>query len=103
MRYAQGKRAFGYCDRCYFRRDLGELKYQVYDQKALRLRVCSDCLDKDHPQLQLGKVPVNDPQALNDPRPDISPGSGLFGWNPVANPAQYLIGSVGQVQVTTGA
>lgn len=102
MRYAQGKRAFGFCDRCYQRFDLKELKYQPYDQKPLRLRVCVACLDKDHPQLQLGKVPVYDPQALYDPRPDTNPGSGLFGWKPVGNPAQYLTGSVGQVQVTTG-
>jgi hypothetical protein len=34
------------------------------------LLVCSSCLDPDQPQLQVGRVPVNDPQALQYPRPD---------------------------------
>jgi len=33
------------------------------------LLVCPECLDKDQPQLQLGRWPVNDPQALENPRP----------------------------------
>lgn len=102
MRYAQGKRAYGFCDRCYFRADLNDLKYQVVDQKVTGLRVCPDCLDKDHPQLQLGKVPVYDPIALRDPRPDTSPGRGLFGWMPVGNPAQSMTGQVGAVTVVIG-
>lgn len=71
MRYAQGKRAFGFCDRCQFRYDLGELRYQVVAQKVTKLRVCPGCLDVDHPQLMLGRVPINDPIALRDPRPPL--------------------------------
>jgi len=32
--------------------------------------VCPTCWDPDHPQLQLGMYPVEDPQALRNPRPD---------------------------------
>ena len=103
MRYAQGKRAFGFCDRCYQRYDLKELKHQIYDQKPIGLRVCPECLDEDHPQLQLGKVPVYDPIALYDPRPDTNPGSGLYGWNPVGNPAQDITSYVGTVTVRIGS
>ena len=31
-----------------------------------------ECWEPDHPQLQLGLYPVNDPQAVREPRPDVS-------------------------------
>ena len=34
--------------------------------------MCPECWDPDHPQLQLGMYPVDDPQALRNPRPDRS-------------------------------
>jgi hypothetical protein len=34
------------------------------------LLVCEECWDPDHPQNHLGREPVNDPQALRNPRPD---------------------------------
>jgi hypothetical protein len=34
--------------------------------------VCKSCWDPDQPQLQLGLYPVNDPQAVREPRPDVS-------------------------------
>ena len=34
--------------------------------------MCPECWDPDHPQLQLGMYPVDDPQGLRDPRPDRS-------------------------------
>ena len=33
------------------------------------LLVCGECWDPDQPQLQLGRFPVSDPQALRNPRP----------------------------------
>lgn len=78
MRYAQGKRAFGFCDRCHFRYPLNELRFQVVAQKMTKLRVCSGCLDVDHPQLMLGRVPINDPIALRDPRPDRRESTGVM-------------------------
>ena len=44
-----------------------------------------DVLDEDQPQLQLGKIRMDDPQALRNPRPDQSLDESrmLFAWNPV--------------------
>lgn len=100
--YATGKRALAICDRCGFSMKYQDLRVQVIDARPVKILVCDSCLDVDHPQLQLGKVPVNDPQALRDARPDINPGTGLFGWEPIGNPAQYLTGSVGQVAIQIG-
>lgn len=100
QQFAAGKRAFGFCDRCGFRADLKKLAYQVVNQKPTGLKVCQVCNDKDQPQLQLGRFPINDPVALYQPRPDITKGYGLFGWNPVGNPATYMTGNVGFVYVS---
>lgn len=68
--FARGERALGICDRCGFTYLLKELKEQVEDARLTGLLVCYECLDEDQPQLQLGKIPINDPQALQNPRPD---------------------------------
>lgn len=68
--FATGKLAWGLCDRCGQQYLLRELKDQVIDQRKSGLLVCHVCLDIDHPQLQLGKTPIFDPQALRNPRPD---------------------------------
>jgi hypothetical protein len=68
--FATGRIALGLCDRCGRQYLLRELRDQVVDQKKTGLLVCYECFDVDHPQLQLGKVPIFDPQALRDPRPD---------------------------------
>ena len=83
--FAYGKRAFGFCDRCAQRYPLQTLKKQIYNQIPINLLVCPDCLDVDHPQLQLGKYPVIDPIALRNPRPDTSQtqSRALFGWTPI--------------------
>lgn len=73
-RFARGSRALGICDRCGQTNKLSALRFQVVAQKPTGLRVCPGCLDVDHPQLMLGRVPVSDPQALKDPRPDTDPG-----------------------------
>jgi hypothetical protein len=80
--YAYGKRAFGFCDRCDQRYPLQTLKKQIYNQIPINLLVCPECLDIDHPQLQLGKYPVIDPIALRNPRPDTvqTQSRALFGW-----------------------
>lgn len=70
VRFARGDRALGICDRCGFTNRLNDLRYQAVAAKVTKLRVCSACMDVDHPQLLLGRFPVNDPVALRDPRPD---------------------------------
>jgi hypothetical protein len=71
-RFASGKHAIAQCDRCNFRFKLKELRKEIIKTKNYNLLVCPQCWDPDHPQLQLGMYPVDDPQGIRDPRPDIS-------------------------------
>jgi hypothetical protein len=70
--FSSGKNAIAECDRCGFRYKLTELKKEVKKTKVYNLLVCPSCWDPDQPQLSLGMYPVDDPQAVRDPRPDIS-------------------------------
>jgi hypothetical protein len=111
-RFASGKNAIAECDRCGFRYKLKELKKLTIKTKQQNIKVCKTCWEQDHPQLQLGMYPVDDPQALRDPRPDKSyiqsgytglqlttntdfgdPGEGSrviqWGWNPVGGSQQF--------------
>jgi hypothetical protein len=71
-RFAAGKKAIAECDRCGQRYKLKELKQLVIKTKNVNILVCPTCWDPDQPQLQLGMYPVDDPQALRNPRPDTS-------------------------------
>jgi len=97
-RFASGKNSIAECDRCGFRFKLTALRKEVVKTKVYDLKVCPQCWDPDQPQLQLGMYPVDDPQGIRDPRPDISykvsglmadgelgGGSRIFqwGWYPV--------------------
>ena len=122
--FASGKKAIRVCDRCGFQFLLKNLQYEVVKLKRTGLLVCSECWSPDHPQLQLGMYPVQDPQALRNPRRDnsyyvsgltvddsLAQGSRIFqwGWNPVGggnsavNPdtpdALLMHGQVGTVTV----
>ena len=81
-KFASGKYAIAECDRCGGRYMLKELRTEVIKTKKYSIKVCKECWDPDHPQLQLGMYPVNDPQAVREPRPDIryyaSGSSGLY-------------------------
>jgi hypothetical protein len=97
-RFANGTKAIAICDRCGFQFRLKELRELIIKTKKVNIKVCADCWDPDQPQLQLGMYPVDDPQALRNPRPDSSyrqsglladgePGGGSrdiqWGWAPV--------------------
>ena len=71
-KYASGKYAIAQCDRCDQRYLLKELKKEVIKTKLYQIKVCPSCWDPDQPQLSLGLYPVNDPQAVREPRPDVS-------------------------------
>lgn len=71
-KYASGKRAIAECDRCGQRYMLKELRKLVIKTKLTSIKVCPECWEPDQPQLQLGMYPVYDPQALREPRPDVS-------------------------------
>jgi len=66
--FATGKKSKALCDRCGRKIDYVDLKVQIINQRDSGLRVCEECLDVDHPQLQLGKIRIDDPQALKSPR-----------------------------------
>ena len=51
---------------------LKQLKPLVIKTKVTNILACPTCWVPDQPQLQLGMYPVNDPQAVRDPRPDVS-------------------------------
>ena len=70
--FASGKHSIAECDRCGFRYKLTQLKTLVIKTKNVSIKVCPECWEPDQPQLQLGLYPVNDPQAVREPRPDVS-------------------------------
>ena len=103
-KFSSGKNAIAECDRCGFRYKLAELKPLTIKTKVTNIIVCPSCWEPDQPQLQLGMYPVNDPQAVRNPRPDNSyvtsgvgtdgyPSSGSriiqWGWNPVGGSSQF--------------
>jgi hypothetical protein len=69
-RFASSRRARGLCDVCGFEYKLPELRTVIRKGKDTNTHACRVCWDIDHPQLRLGELPVYDPQALRDPRPD---------------------------------
>ena len=124
-RFASGKRAIAICDRCGQQFKLVELKKEIIKTKTYNLLVCKSCWDPDHPQLQLGMYPVDDPQALRNPRHDTTyytsgpmtdgyNGGGSrdiqWGWAPIGGASYFDVGltpnnlvgttSVGTVTVT---
>jgi NMD protein affecting ribosome stability and mRNA decay len=64
MAYALGKFARALCDRCAFEYKLSELKQEWNGAK-----VCSECYESKHPQLEPLTAKA-DPEALYKPRPN---------------------------------
>ena len=71
-KYSSGKYSIAECDRCGFRYKLSELRKLTIKTKNVNIKVCQTCWEPDQPQLSLGLYPVNDPQAVREPRPDVS-------------------------------
>ena len=110
--YANGKHAFGFCDRTGFRYRKKDLVPQIENQRPNVLLGGKDVLDKDQPQLQLGKLNMQDPQAIRNPRPDVglTESRSLAAWNPVGGGSELygtetlgldIKGEVGKVTVST--
>ena len=95
-KFSSGKYAIAECDRCDQRYMLKELRIQTLKTKPYRVKVCKTCWDPDQPQLQLGMYPVDDPQAVRQPRPDTTyDSSGTTGlMTDSVNPNDYT--SAGQ-------
>ena len=103
-RFASAKNSIAMCDRCGFQYKLTALKKEIQKTKIYNLLVCPQCWDPDQPQLQLGMYPVDDPQAVRNPRNDSTyvtagantagnPTSGSrdsqWGWNPVGGASNF--------------
>jgi len=103
-RFSSGKNSIAECDRCGFRFKLTVLRKEVVKTKTYNLLVCPACWDPDQPQLQLGMYPVDDPQAVRNPRNDSTyytagantagnPTGGSrdiqWGWNPVGGSSNF--------------
>jgi hypothetical protein len=111
-RFSSAKNSIAECDRCGFRYKLKELKKLTIKTKQVSIKVCHTCWEQDQPQLQLGMYPVQDPQAVREPRPDNSyyqsgytglqlttntdfgdPGGGSrvfqWGWRPVGGASSF--------------
>jgi len=103
-RFASGKNSIAMCDRCGFKFKLTQLRKEVIKTKTYNLLVCDSCWDPDQPQLQLGMYPVDDPQAVRNPRKDTTyvtagtnaaglPTGGSrdiqWGWNPVGGASSF--------------
>lgn len=71
-KFSSGKHAIAECDRCGQRYKLKELRKLIVKQQVKNIKVCPSCWDPDQPQLSLGMYPVDDPQAVREPRPDVS-------------------------------
>jgi hypothetical protein len=88
-RFTAGKKAIAVCDRCGFQVKLKELKNLYIRTTDTNIKVCKECWEPD--QNMQGMYPVEDPQALRDPRPDGSFGVAgeyssrqiQWGWDPV--------------------
>lgn len=123
--FSSGKHSIAECDRCGQRFKLGQLRKLTIKTKMVSIKVCPECWEQDQPQLQLGLYPVNDPQAVREPRPDISyyasgvddegfPGGGSrvfeWGWYPVGGSSGFdrvltpnalvAVGTVNSVTIT---
>jgi hypothetical protein len=71
-KFASGKHSIAECDRCGQRYKLKQLRKLVVKQQIKNILVCPECWEPDQPQLSLGMYPVDDPQAVRNPRPDTS-------------------------------
>jgi hypothetical protein len=71
-RFASAKNSIAMCDRCGFQFKLTNLRREIVKTKTFNTLVCPDCFDPDQPQLQLGMYPVDDPQAVRNPRRDTT-------------------------------
>jgi hypothetical protein len=103
-RFASGKNSIAMCDRCGQQYKLKLLRKEIIKTKNYNLLVCPECWDPDQPQLQLGMYPVDDPQAVRNPRNDstyIAAGINIngnptggsrdiqWGWAPVGGASNF--------------
>lgn len=97
-RFSSGKHSIAVCDRCGQQYPLKKLKALTIKLKKTNILCCPTCWEPDQPQLLVGMYPIDDPQAVRNPRPDLGsqeagvydngyPSAGYrviqWGWQPV--------------------
>lgn len=115
-RFANGIKAIAECDRCGQQYKLKQLKTEIIKQRKYQILVCPECWDPDQPQLMLGTFPVDDPQALRNPRRDttyVQAGTNVdgfptggsrdiqWGWAPVGGASYFDAGLTPNYLVAT--
>ena len=110
---AQGKRAYGFCDRTGFRYLLKDLVPQIENRRNNGMLVGRDMLDIDNEQLRLNEINASEDISLKNPRPDreLTETRALWAWNPVGGGSTHygsrtvgldVSGAVGKVTVELG-
>lgn len=101
--YASGKYAFGFCDLTGFRYPIKQLVPQIVNGRPTGFLVGKDVNSPDQPQLKLGRIRMNDPQALRNPRPDQSLDESrvLSSFDTVGQVGLGMTSSVGRITVST--
>lgn len=92
-RFSSGRKSLAVCDICGFQFKLPDLRPLIIKGKNVNILACGECWSEDHPQLMLGSFPIEDPQAVMNPRKDttyIESGNHMggsrdiqWGWAPV--------------------
>lgn len=115
-RFANGIKAIAECDRCGQQYRLKQLKTEIIKQRKYQILVCPECWDPDQPQLMLGTFPVDDPQALRNPRRDttyVQAGTNVdgfptggsrdiqWGWAPIGGASYFDAGLTPNYLVAT--
>ncbi len=113
-KYTTNKNTIADCDVCGFQHKLKDLKDLYVRTTNTHIKACKECWNPDQPQNMQGMYPVEDPQAVRDPRPDQSFNENNrtgsrdieWGWEPVGGarpPANQFTGNnlVSPVKVGT--
>tara|TARA_R110000796_G_scaffold234345_1_gene352994 strand:- start:103 stop:414 length:312 start_codon:yes stop_codon:yes gene_type:complete len=97
--FASDRKVIAECDVCGFQYRLRELRSLIVKGRDTNVKACIECWNPDHPQLKLGMYPVNDPQAIRNPRPDYA---GYAQSRAQIIPVTQTVGTMfmGQVTVT---
>jgi|TARA_Y100000389_G_C17036141_1_gene305840 hypothetical protein len=103
--FASSQRALGICDVCGFQYRLRELKSLTERGRVTNVLACPECWNPDNPQNELGMYPVNDPQAIQNPRPDFaelnSSRNVQWGWDPVGGGSDEALSQPNNLKALT--
>ncbi len=67
--FVSGKHALAECDVCGFSGPYVRLRPLTVNDTQTNTLACPTCWNPDHPQYQVNKLDMTDPQALLNPRP----------------------------------